>query len=221
MPITRVKKADDYTAEHDEEFVAEDLQEPNISGWDSAKQRAAKGARASGGSLFMTITHKPQLFSFIIPAPFDDFDEHWVSSAAGRRPYRCFESNCPLCDIGIAKTSKFAFYVLHFDLDDDEVTPKVLQVGRRVLSQLADIDEDPRQGGPLAGNFFSIKKIGEKQQTQYIISPVRDADLESVWSISSDDARADMKKFANDPPPSLYIPSLDQLKELAEEIGGQ
>lgn len=219
MPITRVKKADAYTSESvEEEFVAEDPSEPSETLWERAKARAAK---VGGDDTYLRITDKPSLFAFIVAAPIDDFDEHWVTSSAGRRSYRCLESDCPLCRAGVSKTSKFSFFVLHYDLQEDKVTPKILQVGLRVFRQLIEIDEDPRQGGPLAGNFFSIKKIGEKQQTQYIISPVRGNDLEDVWEISKEAALQELERVANETPPSGYTPTREELVALAEEISGR
>jgi hypothetical protein len=190
------------------------------SGWGAAKRQLDKVKPSGGGGNYhFRFSEDQQLIAFIEGEPIDSFSQHWIKRE-GQMSFRCAEQDCPLCATGDNPSAKFTFFVLHFEVDGDSVepTPKLMTVGIKALKQLLSIDEDPKRGGPLKGKFFSAYRTGKRQDVVYSFIPVKPRDLEEDWELPEGDAVAALKEHQDNTEPKVFIPSIDDLREVAREI---
>lgn len=228
MPIKKssAPAADAYVDDSASDlFEAEDPNEQSArssslqKGWGAAKEMLKGVGGDSKFSYNFKFGHAPELIAFIEGEPIDSFKQHWVTRS-GQQSFRCLEERCPLCAAGNVPSAKFTFFILHFVINGDDINPepKIMTVGPKVLRQLSDIDEDPRKGGPLLGRFFAVSKTGEKQQTQYIFTPVKSRDIPEDWGFSAEDANSEVVSAQRTAEPNVYTPRLEDLEAVAAEI---
>lgn len=225
MPIKKIAPvADEYVDESVLEAEDPDEQSESSasvqSGWDAAKALLASSRSGSSDNKFASyfrFTEEPSLIAFIKDEPLTDgvFRQHWTS-----RSYRCLEKGCPLCAAGNDPTPKFTFWVLHYEVDGDDITPtpKLMTVGPRVLRDLLAINDDVRRGGPLQGRFFAASKTGAKQQTQYHFVPVKARDIPEDWGFDAKDAVEELENAQRLEEPSIYKNSFEELEEAARAL---
>lgn len=164
------------------------------------------------------VTEEPQIIKFIEDEPYASFRTHWVERE-GQKSFICISDSregCPLCNAGLRPSSKFAFNIAVLtDTGDFEV--KSFEVGVRLIDQLKNFHNDPRQG-PLSKNYWSVSKTGKGAQTQTLLQMVKERDLaEYNLKAYTDDDMAVLKNksYSSD---IIQVPSYTDLMEIAVEI---
>jgi hypothetical protein len=133
-----------------------------------------------------------QIIKFIDEGgPFASYKMHFLTKkTSGRRSYVCLGAKCPLCEMdpttGGRPEDKRAFTVVNLSVDPFErqllvATPKLF----RQLHQL-----DFSQQGPLTSKYWGINRTGERQTTNYHLTPIKARDLQEDWGIDGDAAEA-------------------------------
>lgn len=159
-----------------------------------------------------------QIIKFLDDAPYASYSRHWVERKGGSRPYVCLQSvgkECPLCDTGDRPQATSAFNVALVG-DDGGVVLKTWDVGTRIFGMLKNFATSSRAGGLSAG-YYAVSKVGQKQQSQTLIAPVRESLLEEDYGIeppSDEDIKA-IGRYSSD---IINVPSHRELSELAAEI---
>ena len=124
----------------------------------------------------------PQLIKFDEDDPYASFHQHWIERA-GQKSFTCLQSidpaGCPLCDAGNRPSSRFSFNVLLLSADGEAVR-RSFDVGPRVLDQLKNFHNDPRQG-PLTKNYWAVSMTGAKGSSATSLQVVKERDIAEDW----------------------------------------
>jgi hypothetical protein len=166
----------------------------------------------------LKITEDAQIIKFIEDEPYASFRTHWVERE-GQKSFICLSNHpngCPLCKAGLRANSKFAFNVALLTSNEDPDI-RSLEVGVRLIDQLRNYHNDPRQG-PLSKHYWAISRTGKGAQTQTLLQLVRERDLtEFNLQALSDETMSALrnKAYSSD---IIQVPSHTDLLEIASEI---
>ena len=158
---------------------------------------AADSTRSADSPFAQTLklTEKHQLIKFDEDDPYASYHQHWIERT-GQRSFVCLAQidplGCPLCDAGNRPSARFSFNVLLLS-PDGEALRRSFDVGARVLDQLKNFHNDPRQG-PLTKNYWSLSRTGTKSSSSTSIQLVKERDLAEDWpgyeALTADDLAA-------------------------------
>ena len=184
-------------------------------GW-SAGQQVMESSSPFAQNL--KLDSNTQIVKFLDDAPYASYSRHWVERKGGVRPYVCLQSvgkECPLCDIGDRPQATSAFNVVLVG-DDGGVVLKTWDVGTRIFSTLKNFATSSRQGG-LSHGYYAVSKVGQKQQSQTLITPVRESLLFEDYGIEppSPEAITTAGRYDAD---IINVPSHKDLTEIAAEL---
>jgi len=186
------------------------------SGWD-----AADAAKSDDFPDELEVTDEAILLHFLDEAPFAVYKQHWVERK-GKKSWICLGDGCPLCeDIGDPPSAKILFNVVDFTEPDKPVNV-LWTVGSRVATTLKNLNKD-KKVGPINRDdiYFSVSKSGKGTKTVYVVTPVKERDVEADWDIeplSKEEIDGfDAKAYGSD---VVEYHSKNQLTEIADEILG-
>jgi len=166
----------------------------------------------------LKVTEDVQIIKFIEDEPYASFRTHWVERE-GQKSFICLSNHpdgCPLCKAGLRASSKFAFNVALL-ASNEEPEIRSLEVGVRLIDQLRNYHNDPRQG-PLSKHYWAISRTGKGAQTQTLLQLVRERDLEefNLEGLTDDNMSVLRNKaYSSD---IIQVPSHTDLLEIASEI---
>lgn len=199
-PPVKAEEADD--ADEDRTAIKASAARVIKSGWGAVeKMKSADAAFAQR----LRVTEEPVIIKFLNDAPYATYRQHWVERS-GQKSFTCIDDiddrGCPLCKAGNRPSMKFAFNVVLLSKDGDH-SIKSYEVGARVIDQLKNFHQDPRQG-PLSKNYWAVSRSGKGATSATNHQMLRDRDLED-WEIEalSDD---DIKSFVRDAYTADIIP---------------
>lgn len=149
-------------------------------GWSAADStRSADSPYAQS----LKLAEKPQLIKFDEDDPYASFHSHWIEGRSGQKSFVCLAqidpAGCPLCDAGNRPSAKFSFNVLLLT-PEGEAVRRSFDVGARVLDQLKNFHNDPRQG-PLSKHYWAVSRTGTKSSSNTSIQLVKERDLDEDW----------------------------------------
>lgn len=180
----------------------------------------AESAQASGASLFFRWPEgEPQVVRFLNPDDAFAYDQHWINRSSGRRSFACIgrANRCPLCAIGDQPKMRVVFLILNLSTPEPKV--QSLEVGPQLKNQIVNSATDRY---PLASTFWALSRYrneGKKVSYTYNIQPIKRRDLEEDYGI---DIASVKSATANVEIPSetdlLYVPTMDELNEVANEV---
>jgi hypothetical protein len=131
----------------------------------------------------LRVTEEPTIVKFVEDEPYASYRQHWVERS-GQKSFTCIAESdpkgCPLCDAGMRPSTRFAFNVIQMT-SDGEPTLKSYEVGPRVIDQLKNFHNDPRQG-PLSKHFWAVSRSGKGATSATNHQLVKERDLEE-WNI--------------------------------------
>lgn len=184
-------------------------------GWAAAEK--LKNAN-SGYAERLRVTEEQIIIKFLEDAPYATFKQHWVERS-GQKSFTCIadldDRGCPLCKAGNRPSMKFSFNVALMS-KDGEHTVKSYDVGLRIIDQLKNFDQDPRQG-PLSKHFWAVSSSGKGATSSRNHQMLRERDLED-WGIPAP-SEADLKALMKDiyGPEIIQIPSYKDLMNIVVE----
>lgn len=182
-------------------------------GWGAAEK--LKESDNSNYASRLKIGQTPILVKFLEDEPYSAFRQHWLERT-GQRSFVCIGDDCPLCEAGSTTSAQFCFNVV--ELTPNEA-PEIrsYQVGVRVLDQLRNFHNDPRQG-PLPKHYWAISRTGDKSTSTTNLQMVRERDLLEEWGIDplDDDVLDALRKKAYTED-IIKIPTRKELLEIAAE----
>lgn len=164
----------------------------------------------------------PIIIKFLEDEPYASFRQHWIERS-GQKSFTCISDidpkGCPLCDAGSRPSTRFAFNVVLLS-SDSEPSVKSYEVGPRVIDQLKNFHNDPRQG-PLSKHYWAVSRSGKGATSATNHQLVKDRDLEE-WGLDilTD---ADVKSLRGKAygPDIIAIPSRKDLQQIAlEDLDG-
>lgn len=170
----------------------------------------------------LRVTEDPLVVKFLEDEPYASFRQHWIERS-GQKSFTCIgdidPKGCPLCDGGNRPSTRFSFNVVLLS-NDSEPSVKSYEVGPRVIDQLKNFHNDPRQG-PLSKHYWAVSRSGKGATSASNHQLVKERDLEE-WDLpvlSSDDI-ARLKKSAYGPD-IIQIPTRKDLQQIAlEDLDG-
>jgi hypothetical protein len=166
----------------------------------------------------LRVMEDPIVIKFLEDEPYASYRQHWVERS-GQKSFTCIADidpkGCPLCDAGSRPSTRFAFNVVLLSPDSDS-TIKSYEVGPRVIDQLKNFHNDPRQG-PLSKHFWAVSRSGKGATSATNHQLVKDRDLEE-WNLTEPTAE-ELKDFRNKSytPDIIQIPSRKDLQQIALE----
>jgi hypothetical protein len=184
-------------------------------GWSAGQQVMESGSQYAQN---LKLDSNEQVIKFLDDSPYASYQRHWVERKGSLRPYVCLQSvgkECPLCNLGERPQATSAFNVAVVG-DDGGVLLKTWDVGPRIFNTLKNFANNSKGGG-LSYGFYTVSKIGQKQQSQTLITPVRDSLLSEVTGIEppSSSALEALGKYDAD---IITVPSPKEMAELAAEL---
>lgn len=170
----------------------------------------------------LRVMEEPIVIKFLEDEPYASYRQHWIERS-GQKSFTCIADidpkGCPLCDAGSRPSTRFAFNVVLLS-SDSEATVKSYEVGPRVIDQLKNFHNDPRQG-PLSKHFWAVSRSGKGATSATNHQLVKERDLEE-WglpAITTDDV-ARLKRNAYSPD-IIQIPTRKDLQQIAlEDLDG-
>lgn len=170
----------------------------------------------------LRVMEDPVVIKFLEDEPYASYRQHWIERS-GQKSFTCIADidpkGCPLCDAGSRPSTRFAFNVVLLS-NDSEPTVKSYEVGPRVIDQLKNFHNDPRQG-PLSKHFWAVSRSGKGATSATNHQLVKERDLEE-WGIpvlTTDDV-ARLKRNAYSPD-IIQIPNRKDLQQIAlEDLDG-
>jgi len=164
----------------------------------------------------------PIVIKFLEDEPYASFRQHWIERS-GQKSFTCISDidpkGCPLCDAGSRPSTRFAFNVVLLS-SDSEPSVKSYEVGPRVIDQLKNFHNDPRQG-PLSKHYWAVSRSGKGATSATNHQLVKDRDLEE-WgldALTDSDVKALRGKAYG--PDIIAIPSRKDLQQIAlEDLDG-
>ena len=221
-PVTKTvakKVAPRPAVEEDEteEMSTEQLR----SGWSAAQETIDS---TSTWAVTFVPAMQTQIIKILQAAPYASFRRHWIQRIGGKRPFTCLQSfnrDCPLCDVGDRASAVSSFNIALCG-DDGEAVLKSWDCSVRVTQTLKTFANDAKIG-PLNKDslYFSVMKTEatNRQQSQTLISPVRERDLKEDYGVPPLDAaqieRLLAKAYAND---VVSMNKRSELEAIADEI---
>lgn len=222
----------------DEDEIMEDAPVRNTSGLklvveDAEEAPAPSGARVirRGWGAAEAVKHAdspfaqrlrvmddPIVVKFLEDEPYASFRQHWIERS-GQKSFTCIADidpkGCPLCDAGSRPSTRFAFNVVLLS-NDAEPSVKSYEVGPRVIDQLKNFHNDPRQG-PLSKHFWAVSRSGKGATSATNHQLVKERDLEE-WGLDilSESDIKDLRGKAYSPD-IITIPSRKDLQQIALE----
>ena len=178
---TRAKDDDDYDDEKDDDEDA--LVIPIHRGRKEISKNRPVG---EGGDSFFRWTDEEQVVKFLDTEPWS-YDQHFVKRQ-GKQSFPCAGEGCPLCEIGVKVSQKVVYTLINLS---HKGGPKVqtLEVGVTLDDTLAKYHEDKRTG-PLHRLYWALSRTersgGGFGKYNYIITPIKERDLEEDWEIDLD-----------------------------------
>lgn len=158
---------------------------------------AAESTRSADSPYAQTLklSEKRVLVKFDEDDPYASYHQHWIERT-GQRSFVCLAQidplGCPLCDAGNRPSARFSFNVLLLS-PDGEVLRRSFDVGARVLDQLKNFHNDPRQG-PLSKHYWAVSRTGTKNTSNTSIQLVKERDIPEDWpgytALTADDLAA-------------------------------
>lgn len=212
-PPTRIEEDDDDDEVDD--TVKQNASRVIKRGWSAAeKLQNANSPYAQR----LRVTEEATIVKFLEDDPYATYRQHWVERS-GQKSFTCIadidDRGCPLCKAGNRPSMRFAFNVVLLATDGDH-SVKSYEVGARVIDQLKNFHQDPRQG-PLSKHYWAISRSGKGATSATSHQMIRDRDLED-WSMEplSDD---ELKAFAKEAygPEIIQIPSRKTLMDIVVE----
>lgn len=194
----------------------------------SRGRKAIKKDRpASEASLaFFRWDEDPQLIKFLDNEPWG-YSQHWVQRD-GKQSFPCLGKGCPLCAIGVKVSQKIVYPILNLTpKGSDDFLTQSLEVTPTLDDTLVAHDVSTKTG-PLTRLWWSVsrsesskKGSGGFKRYNYVLSPVKDRDLEEDWEIDLDDAEG-AADAAVIPEPKTVLGEWTraQLQEIADEVMG-
>lgn len=185
------------------------------SGW------AAADRLKNADSLYaqrLRVTDEQIIIKFLEDAPYATYKQHWVERS-GQKSFTCIadidDRGCPLCKAGNRPTMRFAFNVALMSKDGDH-SVKSYEVGLRVIDQLKNFDQDPRQG-PLSKHYWAVNRSGKGATSATNHQMLRDRDLED-WETNplTDSEHKDLMKEIYGPE-IIQIPAYKDLMNIVVE----
>ena len=165
------------------------------------------------------LTEQFKLVKFIedpnIRGPLASYNQHFLKEGMkqGKRSYICLGENCPLCNILKDRPEqKRVFTVV-------EITGGVAKRGMliatvKLYKKLHAAEFSPQ--GPLPKHFWQLSRIGAKQTTDYLTTPVKGRDLQEDHGIDEEAITAEIAKF--EPFTKDDIPKANTYEELMEVV---
>ena len=218
-------------AEDDEEQDEEDEQPRKAAGRKTTGESLIRGGWTEGqkqmdkGSSFaqaLRLEEKAIVVKFLEDTPYANFRRHWIerSTKEGKqlRAWTCLDTigkDCPLCEVGDRAQSVAAFNIAVVG-DDGQVLLKSWDVGPRLFGVLKGYSNDPKIG-PLTKGFFIASKTGKRGTVQHNVSPVSKSALREDYDIEPP-TPDELTALGRYDPSIITIPSVKDLRELAEEI---
>ena len=166
----------------------------------------------------LRVMDDPIVIKFLEDEPYASFRQHWVERS-GQKSFTCIADidpkGCPLCDAGSRPSTRFAFNVVLLS-NDAEPSVKSYEVGPRVIDQLKNFHNDPRQG-PLSKHFWAVSRSGKGATSATNHQLVKERDLEE-WGLDilSESDIKDLRGKAYSPD-IITIPSRKDLQQIALE----
>lgn len=163
----------------------------------------------------LRVTEDPIVIKFIEDEPYASFRQHWIERP-GQKSFTCIADidpkGCPLCDAGLRPSTRFAFNVILLS-SDSEPSVKSYEVGPRVIDQLKNFHNDPRQG-PLSKHYWAVSRSGKGATSATNHQLVKDRDLEE-WGLNSL-SESDLKglRTASYGPEIIQIPNRKDLQQI-------
>jgi len=166
----------------------------------------------------LRVMEDPIIIKFLEDEPYASYRQHWVERS-GQKSFTCIADidpkGCPLCDAGSRPSTRFAFNVVLLS-SDSEPSIKSYEVGPRVIDQLKNFHNDPRQG-PLSKHFWAVSRSGKGATSATNHQLVKERDLEE-WNIeplTPEDIRSFKGKAYT--PDIIQIPARKDLQQIALE----
>lgn len=163
-----------------------------------------------------------QIIAFGEDEPYVGYRRHWVDrqtkEGKSTRSYVCLQTvnlECPLCEVGVRPQAVSAFNVFLLEPNGD-ISLKSWDVGARLFQVLKGYANDPKIG-PLTKGFFLVSKSGQKQTTQYNVSPIKRTALTEDYDTPIPD-EVQLKTFKLYDKSVLQIPTTKELREIADEM---
>lgn len=187
-------------------------------GWDGVSKLKSTATDASYAQR-LKISEEPIIIKFIEDAPYAAYRQHWVERS-GQKSFTCIANleakGCPLCQSGNRPSSKFAFNVVLLTPDEEPVL-RSYEVGSRVIDQLKNFNEDPRQG-PLTKHYWAVSRSGKGPTTATNHQLVKARDLVEEWGVEDLDASllSSFRKSAYTED-IIAIPSFKELMAIVSE----
>lgn len=166
----------------------------------------------------LRVMDDPIVIKFLEDEPYASFRQHWVERQ-GQKSFTCIADidpkGCPLCDAGSRPSTRFAFNVILLS-SDSEPTIKSYEVGPRVIDQLKNFHNDPRQG-PLSKRYWAVSRSGKGATSATNHQLVKERDLEE-WGLDAI-SDAELKAFRSKAysPDIISIPSRKDLQQIVVE----
>jgi len=169
----------------------------------------------------LRVMDDPIVIKFLEDEPYASFRQHWVERS-GQKSFTCIADidpkGCPLCDAGSRPSTRFTFNVVLLS-SDSEPTVKSYEVGPRVIDQLKNFHNDPRQG-PLSKHYWAVSRSGKGATSATNHQLVKDRDLEE-WGLEALTTE-DVKDFRGKAygPEIISIPARKDLQQIVvEDLG--
>jgi hypothetical protein len=163
----------------------------------------------------LRVVEDPIVIKFLEDEPYASYRQHWVERQ-GQKSFTCIADidpkGCPLCDAGLRPSTRFAFNVILLS-SDSEPSVKSYEVGPRVIDQLKNFHNDPRQG-PLSKHYWAVSRSGKGATSATNHQLVKDRDLEE-WNLeplSDSDLKALRTKSYG--PDIIQIPTRKDLQQI-------
>lgn len=163
----------------------------------------------------LRVTEDPIVIKFIEDEPYASFRQHWIERP-GQKSFTCIADidpkGCPLCDAGLRPSTRFAFNVILLS-NDSEASVKSYEVGPRVIDQLKNFHNDPRQG-PLSKHYWAVSRSGKGATSATNHQLVKDRDLEE-WGLEAL-SETDLKNLRSKSygPEIIQIPTRKDLQQI-------
>ena len=224
-----MKNASEYVVEEEDFDITArpqtDADSPVTRSWESVGNTESENNGYATDFKFQT--DDIQIVRFVDAFPPISYKEHWLSSkTSGKRSYTCLnpkgrpDVTCPLCQMdreipGQFPKAKFALTVVNLSVNPFQ---RQLMVGGKRLSDGLFALDTNKNIGPLVGKCWAVNKSGEKQNTQYHFTPVKDRDLKEDWNIDPDEAKKFFDSVEAYPDSIIKSYSVAELREIASAL---
>jgi hypothetical protein len=163
-------------------------------GWEGVSQLKSSASDSSYAQR-LKVAEEPVIIKFLQSAPYAAYRQHWMERT-GQKSFTCIanidERGCPLCESGNKPSNKFAFNVALL-IPNEEPVLRSYEVGTRVIDQLKNFNDDPRQG-PLPKHYWAVSRSGKGATTATNHQLVKARDLEEEWGVQ-DLSEDELTKF--------------------------